>query len=273
MKAEFLPILRDFKQRLSGLRRAVAALTTPSVAKIAIRKDASDLADLWIETIRSPLEHRFKLDPKVIAETAEHMKRLHVLSRPNNKKASYVECLTAVLSRFDDKFILPVQQSFAEPGSVMQLAQLIPTLKDADQTDYLTEAIECAQAGHSKAAIVMGWCAAIDCIQKKVISNGFQTFNAASTAIKNQTSCKYKRWNKEFKISTEAELQKVFDSDLIIVVESLGLLDGNQSERLETCFKYRNQSAHPGLAPIESPHVVAFFTDIVRIVLTNPKFD
>lgn len=273
MKSEFLEELRGFKKRLNALKREVAALTTDAVSKKGIRTEANDLADLWVEMIRSPLEHKFKLDKQLITETAEHFKRLHVLSRPNNLKSSYLDCLNSILADFDNRFILPIQQSGGEPESVVQLHKLIPLLKDAHQSDYLKEAIECAEANHSKAAIVMGWCAAIDRIQQKVMALGLAQFNSTSTAVKNQTSGKYKRWNKEFKISTEAELQAVFDTDLIVVVENIGLLDGNESARLEICFTYRNQSAHPGKAPVDPPHVVAFFTDIVKIVLANPKFD
>ncbi len=97
-------------------------------------------------------------------------------------------------------------------------------------------------------------------------------FNSASSKVKNQRSGKFKRWNKEFSISTISELQTVFDTDLIVVLEGLELLDGNQSQRLESCFQYRNHSAHPGEAPIESVHVVSFFTDITKIVIHNPDF-
>jgi hypothetical protein len=118
----------------------------------------------------------------------------------------------------------------------------------------------------------MGWCAAIDHMQRKIQLLGFDSFNAASRTVKAQTTGKYKRWNKEFNVQTQGELQTVFDTDLIVVLEALGLIDGNESQRLETCFEYRNHSAHPGQAPIEPAHVVAFFTDISKIVLSNPKF-
>ena len=273
MKAEFVEELRDFKKRLNTLKRDITALRTKRVSKGAIRVEASNLADLWVENLRSPLEHKFKLGQQLIADTAEHFKRLHVLSRPNNLKSSYLECLKNILTDFDDRFILPIQQFGGEPESLLHLHKLIPLLNDAHQSDYLQEAVECAESNHSKAAIVMGWCAAIDRIQQKVIALGLAKFNATSTSVKNQTSGKYKRWNKEFKISTEAELQAVFDTDLIVVIENMGLLDSNESERLEICFAYRNQSAHPGKAPVDPPHVVVFFTDIVKIVLANPKFD
>ena len=271
MKPEFLSRLREFKNELQSLKRDVSRLGTNQVSTKALRVRANDLADLWVETIRSPLEHRYKIERKLIAETAEHMKRLQVLSRPNNLKSSYINCLAKVLAKFDDKFILPVQQTASDPGSVIQLATLIPEISNAAQSNYLAEAIACAQAGHARAAIVMGWCAAIDQLQRCIVKKGFDAFNRTSTAVKNQTSGKYKRWNKAFNITSEAELQAVFDSDLVVVLENMGLIDGNQSARLEACFMYRNQSAHPGRAPIEPAHVVAFFTDVTRIVLLNPS--
>ena len=72
-------------------------------------------------------------------------------------------------------------------------------------------------------------------------------------------------------MSTLAELQEVFDTDLLVVLEGMTLFDSNQADRLRVCFDYRNQSAHPGLAPIGEPHLIAFFSDITDIVLANPK--
>ncbi|MHC4075080.1 MAG: hypothetical protein ACYSRZ_01520 [Planctomycetota bacterium] len=200
------------------------------------------------------------------------MKHLHVLSRPNNLKSSYLSVLSDVLKQFDNRFILPIKQTSFAVEKVLDLTKIIPTLADPDESLYLKEAIECAAAGYRRAAIVMGWCCAIDRIQRKIMSLGFSRFNSTSTKIKNQTSGKFKRWNKEFKISTLSELQTVFDTDLVVVLEGMGLIDGNQAERLETCFEYRNHSAHPGEAPIKDTHVITFFTDINTMILQNPKF-
>ena len=49
-----------------------------------------------------------------------------------------------------------------------------------------------------------------------------------------------------------SELQTVFDTDLLVVLEGMGLLDSNQSERLRTCFQYRNHSATQAMLPSES---------------------
>lgn len=272
MKAELLAELRQFEENLRQLRRGVKALRIKTVNVKALRDQAEALATRWVEELRSPLEHKFKIDADTIKETSEQVKRLHVLSRPSNLKASYLKTLDDILDRFKDKFILPIQQTSMMVESIFDLQKFVSDLPDPAESEYLKEAIDCANSNFKKAAVVMGWCAAIDRIQKKIQVVGFATFNSASTQMK-QASGRHKRFTKEFKITTLAELQTISDSDLIRVCEGIQLLDSNQADRLiNVDFQYRNHSAHPGNAPIEDAHLVAFFTDINNIILTNPKF-
>lgn len=272
MKEEILLHLQQFKSELTRLRKELNSLQSLTVSRNAIRQLADKIATDWVEELRSPLEHKIKLPTNVIQETSEQMKRLHVLSRPNNLKSSYLETINGVLAKFDDKFILPIKQTSLNIESAFDLQKIIPTLSDPSESDYLQEAIDCANAGYTRAAIVLGWCAAIDKIQKKILGIGFDKFNAASLDAKARTTGVFKIWNKGVQANNLSELQSIFDKDLIIVLEAMGLLNGNQADRLRVCFQYRNQSAHPGDAPIEEPHLVAFFTDINSIVLQNPNF-
>lgn len=272
MKAKIIESLRNYKADLSTLKREVGKLTTERVSRKELRESAEDLASRWVEELRSPLEHKFKIDKGIIEETSEQIKMLHVLSRPNNQKSSYIRCINNVLKDFDNKFVLPIQQVSNEVHEIPELHKILNEITDLDESEYMKEAISCAQAGYYRAAVVMGWCAAIDRIQKKFMSIGFDAFNKTSRSIKAQTSGKFKRWNKEFNVTTLSELQTVFDTDLIVILEGMGLIDGNQAERLETCFQYRNHSAHPGEAPIEPAHAVSFFVDLNMIVLSSPAF-
>lgn len=273
MKAEILSKLGHFEADLRELRKGVKALTTDTVNVKALRLQAEALATRWVEELRSPLEHKFKLDAGVISDVSGHFKQLHVLSRPSNLKKSYIKTLDAILDGYKNKFVLPIQQTATVVESVFDLQKLVAGLTDPEESDYLKEAVDCANAQFKKAAIVMGWCAAVDRIQRKVQLIGFNKFNAVSTTMKNQQSGRFRLFNKEFKVTTVSELQSVFDADLIRVCEGMGLFDSNESDRLISVdFQWRNHSAHPGNAPIDDPHVVAFFTDINRMVLTNPKF-
>jgi len=272
MKQETLAKLEEFRNDLLDLRKKVSAIPRKTVSQVATRSAADAVATKWVEELRSPLEHKFKLPDFVIQSTSQHMKRLHVLSRPNNLKESYLETINAVLSKFDDKFILPIKQTATNVETLLDLQKLIPSLPDPSESNYLQEAIDCANSGFKRAAIILCWCAGIDRIQKTLTKIGLDQFNNISTKLKAQSSGKFKNWNKEFNITTLAELQTVFDNDLIVVMEGMNLIDGNQADRLRTCFQYRNHSAHPGLAPIEDPHLVAFFTDINVIIFQNPTF-
>ena len=272
MKQETIEKLEAFRDRLRNLKREVAKVPGKTINRVALRTESDAIATFWVEELRSPLEHKFELPGTTIQDMAESMKQLHVLSRPSNLKSSYTKTINSALSKFDDKFILPIKQAAVEVESLLDLQKLVPGLPDPEESDYLREAVDCANSGFRRAAVVMGWCAAIDKVQKKILAIGLDQFNKTSIQIKSKTKGKYKNWNKEFSISTLAELQAVFDTDLIVVLEVMGLLDGNQADRLRTCFQYRNQSAHPGLAPIEDPHLVAFFTDINAMIFQNPKF-
>ena len=273
MKQKILSDLAKFKTNLQLLKRLVNDVPGEAVARKATRELAEAIATEWVEDLRSPLEHRFKLSVDVIAETSELMKQLHKLSRPNNRKDSYLKAIGAVLRKFDDRFVLPIQQTEVRIESLLDLEKLIPAINNKDDSAYLSEAIKCAGHGFRHAAIVLGWCAAISRLQRKLVALGLDKFNATSRRMKAKTTGNAKYFNKEFSVSTLSDLQGVFDSDLIRVIEGMDLLDGNEAERLLSNFKTRNQCAHPSDAPVEDPHLVAFFTDITRIVLTNPKFE
>lgn len=273
MKKPILEKVEAFKRDLQILKKEVTALTTVQVNRKRIRAQADAIATYWVEELRSPLEHKTKLPAELIEQTAADMKQLHVLARPSNLKSSYLAVINRTLRKFEDKFVLPIKQSATEVESIFDLNKLVPGLASPDESDYLKEAIECAEAGNRRAAIVMGWCAVVDKFQQKIMRLGLDKFNATSRQIKAQTSGKFKRWNKEFSYSTLSELQTVFDADLVVVLEGMNLIDGNEAERLEVCFMYRNQSAHPSAAPIADPNVVAFFSDINAIVLQNPRFN
>jgi hypothetical protein len=272
MKTEILEKLTKFEKDLRDLRKEVKLIPVQTVGSQATRKKAEVLATQWVEELRSPLEHKFKLDAVTITQTSEDMKRLYVLSRPSNLKSSYVAVLDSALDGFKDKFLLPIQQMTVEAEGGFDLQKLVAGLSNPYESEYLKEAVDCANAGFKKAAVVMGWCAAIDRLQKKIQVLGYATFNSTSTNMKNQTTGRHKHFNKEFKITTLGELQTVFDSDLIRVCEGMQLFDSNECDRLiNVDFMWRNQSAHPGNAPIEDPHVVSFFTDINHMILINPK--
>jgi hypothetical protein len=269
--------LQSFEKRLRKLRSDIKGAygTEGQVARKGFREEAGALATFWFQAINPQIEtaHR-DLQPQA-REMSDSMQRLHSLTGPNNRASSYLRALDAALKKFKDRFIAPIQLSApATKKTNAALDKVLTHLKNADESDYLAEAVACANEGYWRASIVLGWCAAVSRMQRVVEKKiGFTAFNAASKAMKAEPSGRYKRFTKEFNINGMAELQTVFDTDLMWVLEKLQYIDANQHQRLETCFEYRNHSAHPGEAPIEEEHLVVFYKDIDSIILSNAKFD
>jgi hypothetical protein len=162
-------------------------------------------------------------------------------------------------------------ESPTAPVSAMLLA-LPGRVADEAERSFIEEAITCIRAGAPRAAIVLGWCAVIDQMRRKIEEVGFDVFNAASTKLKNSTTGNAKRWTKGVQAHSQNDLLAIFDDDLMIVLEGMGLLDENEVKRLRILFQWRCQSAHPAGPYIGDSHVVTFFTDAVEIVLANKKF-
>ncbi|OJU14324.1 MAG: hypothetical protein BGN85_00350 [Alphaproteobacteria bacterium 64-11] len=107
----------------------------------------------------------------------------------------------------------------------------------------------------------------------KIGALGFDTFNKATADMAAKQFGRFKPFNKKFVVESASELRRtVFDTDLLWVLEFIQLIDSNQHERLRHCFELRNNSAHPGQAPITGENLYSFYSDITKIVLRNPKF-
>lgn len=119
---------------------------------------------------------------------------------------------------------------------------------------------------------MLGWCATIARVHEKIGEIGYDRFTQATHEMHDKTTGRFKAFKKKFPVDTLSDLQRIFDTDILFVLEYLELIDSNQHSRLRHCFDMRNHSAHPGQAPITGENLYSFFSDITQIVLKNPKF-
>jgi hypothetical protein len=262
--------LSEFESRLRKLRLDIRG--TVRINKQAPRAEAEALAVLWFQSLKPRLDVLGATFTPHIAEVTTAMERLHVLSRPNNLGSSYELVITNALKQFKDRFLKPIQLAAPEAKTNTVLDAILDKITDPDESGYLREAVSCAKEGFWRASVVMGWCATIDRLQQTIGRIGFDKFNEASTRLKSKTTGKFKNWTKGVQAGSLSELQAVFDTDLLAVLEEMNLIDSNESDRLKVCFQYRNQSAHPSKPPVQDVHLAAFYTDIDSIIFSNPNF-
>ena len=273
-RKEDIQSAKAFLSSLKKQRSRVAALKTMQITNQDEKNAVSTLSQIWFEKFSKRLL-LYGIDQNVIGEYDAAFKSLLRLSSGNSRRTSYEKQFSIILKNFNENIIIYLQTNPVEidanqsPDEIKKLLDKIP---GKDENEYVLEALGCWEHGYLKAATVLIWCAAIDQIHKTIEKIGFSKFNQTSSMMKAQTKGRYKNFNKEFSIQSKNDLQAVFDNDILSVLEAMQIIDTNEKSRLASCFSMRCHSGHPGAAPITPYNVISCFSDIIEIVLSNPKF-
>ncbi len=256
--------------RVKALRRSLKAEAGKTVNKLAIRTEAKALGGEWHKDFAPKL--KYSLTSEALENYSTQFTRLIRISGPNNQRSSYLAAVDQIIKPFNDELLIPSQQGALGSGATSSFDAFFASLSNADESDYLAEAVACAKHGHLRAAVVLGWSAAVDRIQRVLEHKGLDKFNNMASQMASATSGRYRRFKKVDPVTSIAELQEVFDRPLLWVIEGMGMIDTNEHTRLGSCFDMRCHGAHPGNAPITSYNLMSFFSDLDQIVFMNPKF-
>lgn len=256
--------------RVKALRKLLKAEAGKTVSKSAIRTEAKALGVEWHKEFAPKLKH--SLTPESLQNYNTQFTRLIKISAPSNLVSSYLSTIELIIKPFNDDLLIPSQQGALGTTLTSSFDAFFATLSNADESDYLAEAVSCAKHGHFRAAVVLGWSAAIDRIQRVLDHKGLDKFNSMASQMAMATTGRYKRFKKIDPVTSIAELQEIFDRPLLWVIEGMGMIDTNEHTRLGSCFDMRCHGAHPGNAPITSYNLMSFFSDLDQIVFMNPKF-
>lgn len=270
MKAQLISTLKSYASDIRALSRSVSAVKTRQVEKAEVREAAHAISTRWFDEIRPTLENA-QASSETLLVFSNLFENLMKTSRLRATKGTYVSLISQIIPKYDKEIIHAAEIGAFSVGASLSIAPYLQGLP-ADEGSYLDEAQRCLSVKALKGCIVLGWCATIARIHDKIESIGYEKFSAATEEMSAKTFGRYKFFKKKEKIETRSELQQVFDTNLIWVLEYLELIDNNEHQRLRHCFDLRNNSAHPGQAPIEPENVYAFYSDITKIVLKNPKF-
>ena len=264
--------LRTIQRELGELRKQVSAVKTDRIANASIRSKAEELGSRWFSEVSETLASQQGFSPELIEAYSQQFGRLIKVSAPNNLKKSYVQILHAILKRFRDDLIIPLQLRPKGQVNTPLLSELLGVLPSPEENAYLKEATDCARHDFLRASVVLGWCAAIDRIHRVIEHSGFPNFNVASSKMASQTTGRFKRFSAVQNVSSLSEIREVFDTIVLWILEGMGFIDSNQHTRLRSCFDMRCQCAHPGDAPMTRYNLLSYFSDLNEIIFKNEKF-
>jgi len=270
VKDKVLEVTRAHFGTVTDIQKRVGRYTSARIAAGSLLSDVQGVATGWFDSVRPALERAHLAAEHVARGTEVFDRMLREAKKAKPMKAAVLAVIADSVS-FHRELIHHIETASFGSASALSIAPYVEGLS-TDEGEYLAEAQRCLDVDALRGCIVLGWCATIARIQAKISLMGYDKFSAATQSMVGKTTGRFKFYKNKHDINSLSELQRVFDTDLLWVLEFLELIDGNQHERLRYCFEFRNNSAHPGLARIKGENLYSFYSDISEIILKNPKF-
>lgn len=264
--------LKQLLVDLKALRKNIKAETVNQIAKKGLRQTTEALGARWFAEFAVSIQQELGFSSDVLEKYTNGFGRLISLSSPSNLKKSYIEVLDGLIKPFRDELIIPAQKGGTSSASLSLLHNILKDLPDPEENEYLKEAISCAQRGFLRASVVLGWCAAVDRVHRRIEDVGFTKFNVASVQMAGQKKGRFKRFSSLQNVNSLSELREVFDTVNLWIIEGMGMIDCNQHTRLRSCFDLRCHCGHPGEAPVTEYNLMSFYSDLNEIIFKNPMF-
>ncbi len=268
-KEDALAILDNIENSLRKLHIEIRGVKTSNIYKKTVKDATQVIGRKWFEDL-DPWLPSLGVSDEIGKKYHDLFDFLLRLSVKTSYKKTYLKTIDDILQDYREELFVNIMKSAGQVVSVSQIAKILENATD-EEKDYLDEALGCANRGFFRASVVLGWSAAIHRIHKTIEKLGFGEFNKKSDEMKS-VGGRFKRWSKSFTVQSLSDLGEVFDKDLLWVVDYWGLIDPNQHDRLSQCLTMRNNSAHPGEAPITEENLASFYSDLKSFVFDNPKF-
>lgn len=273
---ELIKNLKKYFDDFETLWNLVNKSSTVQITNREQRNQINYMSAKWFSDYAKSLS-MYNVSKEVLDKYNGAFEELLKLSSTNSRRSSYLRQMDIIRHNYKSEIIIFLQTHTYESDVVVnkmssEVLELLDKIKDKEENEYLCAALGCWENGFYKAAVVLMWCAAIDRIHRVIENVGFDKFNSTSEYMKNQTTGRFKRFNKNQNVHSISELRMVFDNDILAILEGMEMIDVNQKTRLVSCFEMRCHSGHPGEAPITKYNVLSCFSDIVEIIFTNSKF-
>jgi hypothetical protein len=270
MKEQLLSVTRKQVEDLAALQRSIKSVPTKRVSRKQPLDAGAATARHWFDVVRPALE-KAQFSKDAIEPFSRRFEELLRISGGEPMKAGFLQCVAGILQLYRQQIVHQIEIGSFATAAGLSIAPYIAGLPVAEG-DYLDEAQRCLSVEALRGCIVLGWCATVARIHEKIGQIGYEKFTQATAEMAAKTTGRFKAFNKKLPVDSLSDLQRVFDTDVLFVLEYMQLIDSNQHSRLRHCFDMRNHSAHPGQAPITGENLYSFFSDITQIVLKNPKF-
>ncbi|MDF2116685.1 hypothetical protein PY365_13945 [Roseiarcaceae bacterium H3SJ34-1] len=147
----------------------------------------------------------------------------------------------------------PKIQSYPE---LRKLEARVTGLKKA----FLSETIDCFEAGANRATIIMCWILALDHLCEHIFAKHLSTFNAELAKVTDKRV-------KASQIRTRDDFSDIPENKLIELMRSSGVISNDVRKILDEKLSVRNSCAHPSGIVVKPSRVIDFVDDLIENVV------
>jgi len=268
---DLIQSIEDIIEDLVAFEKSVKKLKTASVSKTDQRADVKLLHKTWL-----PLSGRLEQDKVIEHGAIEQCNQLwdkfRKLADAKSPKNSYKTVLKALIPQCETSILHPLikRLGFRTLGGAVRA--ILAGITDTSLTKYLEEAVVCTEQNCVRAAVVLAWCASATKIQQKLASLGLARLESEFDKMRLDTGLLFKSFNRVYKFSSPPDIQEVPDAYLVLLCRFLGWLDDGQYKQLKGCIDLRNACGHPGEYQLDPIKLQGYFSDLMQLVFSNPKF-
>lgn len=136
------------------------------------------------------------------------------------------------------------------------LLKQIDKVENDDEREYISEAINCLDAGSYRAGIIFMWNYTIRVIHNRLLQHSLHPLNQAIQ----------KHFGNARQIQTVDDFSYIKESTVLKVALDLGEFDKNEKKVLEECLNVRNLCSHPGKYSPTPVKALSTIEDMINII-------
>lgn len=184
------------------------------------------------------------------------------LLKESRKSQSSVSASTKYLRDIEDKYVEHVYPEIShrniEAGFVNSLVAELEQIEEDKYHDYMEEAVQCVQAGAYRGAVVLGWQGGMYALYQKLKEHDEPIHVVYQKKFGTKPN---------FKINSFWNFQKITDKNILILCESIGLIDKSLMDMLDREKDIRNKAAHPGVYDVGPNGTKALLEAIMQLLM------
>lgn len=266
--------IENFIERLGNLVSKIKQNKSTFISRKVLKDEINSVSSVWLRRISTGLRTESSLEEEEVNKVDATIESILELTVGNNRKSSYLNFLNPLSKNLQKNILIPLIRTNRSSAPMWEgtANKILKIIVSGEEKSYYEESFRAARTNCYKAAIVMTGCAIIDRIRRLIISKGLPAFNQVSKKLKNTKTGFYSRYNSEYNIKLENELQDVFDTNLVTVLSGMVSLDLNQLKAILNLLGTRNSCAHPSAYVVEEITYAFFLNEVYNLILNNPKF-